>query len=283
LGKPLNGERLWGVTIARTAVRKGYPQMLVLSRRVNEKVLFPSINVAVQVVGVRNGLVRLGIDAPPEVKVLRGELRPQEAEQPPPAGRAPPGRLSDLVGKRLRVAQAGLAELQRQLEAGRTGEAEATLAKLDEDLRLLQRRIEARPEETAPAPPRRGYCATALLVEDNPGERELLALLLRRSGLNVDTGGDGTDALDYLHHRGRPDVVLLDMGLPRCDGATMVRAVRKDPALAGLKIFAVSGHGPEEFDLARGPAGVDRWFHKPVDPDVLLHDVNEELDRGRRA
>jgi carbon storage regulator CsrA len=255
--------------------------MLVLSRRLHEKVLFPGINAAVQVVGVRNGLVRLGIEAPPEVKVLRGELQPQEAGQPPPQARNP-RPANDLVGKRLDVARAGLAELQRQLAAGQTPEAETTLRKLEEDIRLLQQRLAGEPEPAPEPPPARGYRRTALLVEDNPSERQLLAMFLRRSGLDVVTADDGTDALDYLHNRGRPDVVLLDMGLPRCDGATVVRAVRRDPALAGLKIFAVTGHGPEEFDLDRGPGGVDRWFHKPVDPDDLVHDVNEELDRDRR-
>jgi carbon storage regulator CsrA len=252
--------------------------MLVLSRRLNEKVLFPGIRVAVQVVGVRNGLVRLGIEAPPEVKVLRGELQPQEAGQPPQeAQNLRP--VNDLVGKRLEVARAGLAELQRQLAAGWTREAETTLRKLEEDFRLLQRRLAG---ELEPTPPARGYRRTALVVEDSPNECQLLALFLRRLGLDVVTAGDGTDALDYLRHRGRPDVVLLDMKLPRCDGATMVRAVRRDPALAGLKIFAVSGHDPEEFDLDQGPGGVDRWFHKPVDPDHLVHDLNEELNRDRR-
>jgi carbon storage regulator CsrA len=253
--------------------------MLVLSRRLNEKVLFPGINAAVQVVGVRNGLVRLGIEAPAEVKVLRGELQAQEAGQPPPPENPQdPRRLNNLVGKRLAVARAGLEELQRQLAAGWIQEAETVLGKLEEDLRLLQRRLAEEPEPTPTPAPARGYRRTALLVEDNPSERQLLAMFLRRSGLDVVTAGDGTDALDYLHNRGRPDVVLLDMGLPRCDGATMVRTVRRDPALTGLKIFAVSGHGPEEFNLDQGPTGVDRWFHKPVDPDHLVHDVNEELD-----
>ena len=103
-----------------------------------------------------------------------------------------------------------------------------------------------------------------------------MALFLRSAGLDVATAGDGCDALDYLHTRERPDVVLLDMGLPRCDGATMVRTLRSDPAYSGLKIFAVTGHAPEEFDL--GPRGVDRWFRKPVDPMELVRNVNAELD-----
>jgi CheY-like chemotaxis protein len=115
------------------------------------------------------------------------------------------------------------------------------------------------------------------LVEDNPNERELLATFLRMAGLSVDTAGDGADALGYLHSHARPDVILLDMGMPRCDGPTAVRAIRQEPALAGVKIVAVTGHAAEEFDLKAGPGGVDRWFQKPVDPAVLVRELEREL------
>jgi DNA-binding response OmpR family regulator len=117
----------------------------------------------------------------------------------------------------------------------------------------------------------------ALLVEDNANERELLATFLRMSGVDVDTAEDGADALDYLRCHDRPDVVLLDMGLPRCDGASMVREIRRRPAFAGLKIFAVTGRAQEEFDLGHGSVGVDRWFRKPVDPLALVRDLNEQF------
>ena len=52
--------------------------MLVLSRRLNEKLVLPGLNITVQVVAVRNGVVRIGIEAPPQVQVLREELlRPE--------------------------------------------------------------------------------------------------------------------------------------------------------------------------------------------------------------
>jgi CheY-like chemotaxis protein len=73
-------------------------------------------------------------------------------------------------------------------------------------------------------------------------------------------------------------VVLMDMGLPRCDGPTAVREIRRDPAYAGLRIFAVTGCAPEQFDLASGSAGIDRWFRKPLDPASLLHELKQELD-----
>ena len=52
--------------------------MLVLSRRLNQKLVLPGLNVTVQVVAVKNGVVRLGVEAPPDVQVLREELlRPE--------------------------------------------------------------------------------------------------------------------------------------------------------------------------------------------------------------
>ena len=79
------------------------------------------------------------------------------------------------------------------------------------------------------------------MVEDNANESANCLPPAARGGLQVDTAGDGADALDYLHSGGKPDVVLLDMGLPRVDGPTTVREIRRDPALAGLRIFGVSG------------------------------------------
>lgn len=243
--------------------------MLVLSRRINETVLFPGIGAAVKVIDVKRGTVRLGIDAPPEVTILRGELHDRAAEWGAAAtgNGAPPetldGRLKD-AGILL-----GLARLQ--LEVGHTEPAVATLDRLRTDLEALRRRVSG--AAAAPAPSRR----KALLVEDNDNERELLARFLRQAGIDVDTAGDGTDALDYLRRRGNPDVVLMDMGLPRCDGPTAVREIRRDPRTAGVKVFAVSGHAQGEYNLASGPTGVDGWFQKPIDPDTLVRRLNEEF------
>jgi CheY-like chemotaxis protein/glycopeptide antibiotics resistance protein len=122
----------------------------------------------------------------------------------------------------------------------------------------------------------------ALLVEDNENERNLLASFLRNRGVEVVTAGDGADALAYLsHHHEQPDVMLLDMGLPRCDGATVVRTVREDPAYSSLKIVVISGHLPQEYDLPQGPAGINCWFQKPIDPVTLLADLLPETASAR--
>jgi carbon storage regulator CsrA len=259
--------------------------MLVLSRRLKERIVLPTVCTTVQVLGIKAGVVRLGIEAPPEVTVLREEVQDRvaqkgaEAHHPEGWASAESGRDQSLprLRDRLTMTGKGLGLLRLQLDSGLTDEARSTIAALHTDFQLLLNHVVGDVENRLAEPPVAIQQQKALLVEDNANERELLATLLRRSGLQVDTAGDGGDALDYLRSRGKPDVILLDMGLPRVDGPTTVREIRRDPTYAGLMIFGVTGHAPEEFDLDQGPAGVDRWFQKPVDPSALLHDLTELL------
>ena len=118
--------------------------MLVLSSRVREKIVFPAFRTAIQVVAVQAGVVRLGIEAPEEVRVLREALPDREAEWgPPPEAFTEPShlRLNQLVDRRLEVARRGLSELRQRLRAGSAEDAETILEKLDEDLHLLRRRV----------------------------------------------------------------------------------------------------------------------------------------------
>ncbi len=94
--------------------------MLVLSRRLNEKIIFPESNTMVQVVGMKPGVVRLGVRAPAEVTVLRHEVHERDAEWRPPqapaAGDSPPAASAKGDGERAWLTSAslglGLARLQ---------------------------------------------------------------------------------------------------------------------------------------------------------------------------
>jgi carbon storage regulator CsrA len=257
--------------------------MLVLSRRLNEKLLFPSINTTIQIVSSKRGIVRLGIEAPPEVKVLREEIAHRETALAEPVTIShdqPLKRQVSQLRDRLLRTGIGLGTVQLLLDTGNSEAAQRVLGRIRDEFQLLRRGVEGELDE-APAKkatPSRQQKHKALLVEDDIYQRELLAGFLRMVGLEVDTAGDGADALDYLHSRPQPDVVLLDMGLPRCDGATMVRHIRRDPTYSGLRIYAVTSSRPEQFDLAQGSGGIDRWFQKPLDPAVLLENLKQELD-----
>jgi carbon storage regulator CsrA len=251
--------------------------MLVLSRRTDEKVVFPTINTTIQVVAVKAGLVRLGIEAPADVPVFREEVLAR-AGNPVAVARQQellpdhlPRELRHLMNNHLSASTVGLALLRRQLEMGLTQNMAATLDKIDQELAKLQQRVEQVAVHRS-EPPRSARCK-ALVVEDDRNECELLAAFLRLSGMHVETAGDGADALDYLRERGRPDVLFLDMLLPRCGGPTTVRAIRGNPAYAGLKIFGVTGANHETFGLREGPDGIDRWFRKPLDPEVLVREA----------
>jgi carbon storage regulator CsrA len=118
--------------------------MLVLSRRLNEKFRFPTFQTSVQILSLSSDSVRLGIDAPPEVTVLREEIPDRVAEwgadAEPEAGRLQ--RLARLLRQRLQVVRVGLAELRNQLLPVGLSDAEVTLDKLEEDLHLLQGRLD---------------------------------------------------------------------------------------------------------------------------------------------
>lgn len=252
--------------------------MLVLSRRLNEKIVFPALNATVQVVAVKPGSVRLGIEAPSDVLVLREEVVGRRGAGPAPRDAADAALqwLNHLFRNRLGLTAVGPAPPRQPPQGVSARDLERTLDELERALQDLRGQVEGAVQNRArPRLPTRRR--KALLVEDNRNERELLAAYLRLSGLEVDTAGDGADALDYLRGA-RPDVVLLDMRMPRCDGPTTVRAIRGDPAHAGLKIYAVTGCAPGEVPLACGPGGIDRWFQKPFDPQELVRQLRQEFD-----
>jgi carbon storage regulator CsrA len=259
--------------------------MLVLSRRVNEKIVLPGIDTTIQLLSTKQGLVRLGIDAPPQVAIFREEVWDRRQTPLPPKklledsfARARLHELNHLLRNRLNAANLGLAVLRQQTLRGLTAEADRTLLKIEEDFRTFREQAEALVEKTLnpPPPPNpAGHSCRALVVEDDSNERELLAGFLRFAGMDVTTAGDGADALDHLRKSGGTDVLLLDMMMPRIDGAATVRAIRSDPRLHDLKIFAVTGYTPDRFGVSQGPDGVDRWFRKPVDLQALLQGLGQ--------
>jgi carbon storage regulator CsrA len=121
--------------------------MLVLSRRLNEKIVFPQSNTVVQVVGVKPGVVRLGVRAPAEVTVLREEVHNRGAEWRAPAASAPldpaPQENSD-DGDRawLTSATLGLGLARLQLRVGQTRDAQETLARLHSQLQGVRKRLD---------------------------------------------------------------------------------------------------------------------------------------------
>ncbi len=275
--------------------------MLVLSRRENEKVVFANLGVSVEVLRVAGKVVRLGIQAPAEIQILRDELTdPTTARHLPadhlpadhlpadhlPVRAAPPvaslaKTVRHAIRNRLNIASLGLQVLQRRLESGDADAVEATIAKIFNELSEIDAVLDsskpagpAKQVESCPPPSRQ---RRALIVEDNPNESALLAAYLRMNGYAVEVAADGFEALSYLDSHEHPDFVLLDMAMPRCSGPQTVASIRRNPALRNLRLFAVSGADQRETGVAFGHLGVDRWFSKPVNARELIREMERNM------
>jgi signal transduction histidine kinase/CheY-like chemotaxis protein len=126
------------------------------------------------------------------------------------------------------------------------------------------------PAEAADAPPR----TRVLVIEDNQDGADSLAVLLRLFGFEVRVAYAGPDAIAQARAE-PPDVALCDLGLPGMDGYAVARALQADPATAGVRLVAVSGHGTEAELRRCAEAGFVRHVLKPVDPDDLRRLLNE--------
>jgi CheY-like chemotaxis protein len=111
-----------------------------------------------------------------------------------------------------------------------------------------------------------------LVVDDNHDSAETMAELIRIWGHEVRTAHDGPSALECA--RGfRPQVVLLDVGLPGMDGYELAGRLRTE-GLAGDLLVSVTGYGQDEDRRRAQEAGFDHHLTKPVDPDALMRLVS---------
>lgn len=122
-----------------------------------------------------------------------------------------------------------------------------------------------------------------LIIEDNPNGREMLKALLELEGYEVETAPDGLRGLEMLEFQ-RPDVALVDIGLPGLDGYEIARRIRRNHDHDGTFLIALTGYGqPEDVRLAL-EAGFDVHLVKPLDPQQLARILSERTQAtGPRA
>jgi signal transduction histidine kinase len=107
-----------------------------------------------------------------------------------------------------------------------------------------------------------------LVVDDSADTARAMVRLLGAQGFDVRVAHDGRAAVDAARDH-RPDVILLDIGLPGMNGYEVARAVRRDPDLAGVTLIAISGYGQDHDRRRSADAGFDHHLVKPVDYGVL--------------
>ena len=119
---------------------------------------------------------------------------------------------------------------------------------------------------------------TVLLVEDNPDDEALTVLALRReTATNVEVARDGQEALDYLFNdaKSMPQLVLLDLKLPKIDGLDVLRRVREDERTCLTPVVILtSSNAPNDVD-AGYRLGANSYIRKPVDFDEFAEVIHQ--------
>jgi two-component system CheB/CheR fusion protein len=114
----------------------------------------------------------------------------------------------------------------------------------------------------------RGRVHTVVVVEDQEDARVMMQILIESHGVRVFTAADGEEGVTLID-RVRPELALVDLGLPGVSGFELARRVRQNAAHAGLRLVALSGYGQDSDVQASLAAGFDEHLTKPADPSRL--------------
>ncbi len=118
--------------------------------------------------------------------------------------------------------------------------------------------------------------ARILIAEDSPTAIEMLKRALAPLGHAIDTAGDGEEAQRKISNE-RPDLLILDIIMPKLNGFQLCRSIRANPALKDLPIIIVTSMDRESDRYWGLKQGADEYLVKPVDPAVLVAKVRSYL------
>lgn len=230
--------------------------MLVLSRRVSDTIRFPELDITIEILKVKGAGTRVGIDAPVEIQVLRGELESDSK-----------------VSRKILVDAETEHDTRNQLNS--LAIAAAFAKKLIEkgEHNLAAEKLE-KAISSMGQPVSDDNSLQALLVEDSENEREMLAGFLRLHGYKVTTVADGVEAMEFLESNSKPDLILMDMNMPRLDGPSTIKMIRNNVAFDGVQIFAISGQTAQASNVDVSKNRVAHWFQKPLQPSDLVDAIN---------
>ena len=245
--------------------------MLVLSRSEGDGISFPELDMAIEVLKVQGTRVQIGVRAAEEIRVLRSELLGRVTKKIEPSN----ADARHLLRNRLNAVSLAMSISQKHLERGDIKNAELALRRVsckfcDNTEQGVESGNEAVCSSTEPSASELKPL-NVLLVEDNINEGSLLAEILSLNNVKVRIVRDGKEALLALK-QSMPDVVLLDMHMPDCDGKATLEQIRKDRRLRSLPVYAVTGADQAEMGIkVCQEQGVHEWFQKPVQSQALMH------------
>lgn len=123
--------------------------------------------------------------------------------------------------------------------------------------------------------------AKIVIAEDEPDIRELIAFTLRFAGYEVITGSNGEEGYQ-LTRTERPDLVMLDVRMPKLTGYEACKRIKSEPELAGIPVIFLSAKGQEN-EIEQGlAAGAEEYLLKPFAPDQLVERVKAVLAKYQK-
>jgi CheY-like chemotaxis protein len=125
---------------------------------------------------------------------------------------------------------------------------------------------------------RNGAGPTVLVVEDFEDNRFMMRRLLEMSGYQVVEAVNGNQAVETARNE-RPDLILMDLSLPKLDGLAATRRIRQSDGLDEIPIVAVSAHDTSDFHADALAAGCNEYVTKPIDFDQLESLLKKLLEK----
>jgi chemosensory pili system protein ChpA (sensor histidine kinase/response regulator) len=158
---------------------------------------------------------------------------------------------------------------------GATVLADGSIVLIVNPVQLAQRKSAtgARPGGVAGIRVARAATPLVMVVDDSLTVRKFTTRLLEREGYRVITAKDGLDAIEQLKN-GLPDVMLVDIEMPRMDGFDLTRNVRGDPRTFGIPIIVISSRMAEKHRSQAAALGVDAFIRKPYQEAELLQHIS---------
>jgi len=120
-----------------------------------------------------------------------------------------------------------------------------------------------------------------LIVDDNPPNIALAGYVLNAAGFQVDSAGDGAQALIRIAAR-RPELILMDIQMPGVDGLELTRRLKADAATRDIVIVAFTAYAMKGDEARMRAAGCDGYLSKPIDVASFAASVQDFLDKGAR-
>jgi len=128
-----------------------------------------------------------------------------------------------------------------------------------------------------------GPAARILVVDDDPPARFLTRAILEVAGYEVEEVADGAEALEYLERRELPDLMVLDLTMPRMNGEETLLRIRSSERSEDLPVVVLTGSTDLESEIRLVEAGADDYVRKPLNPRLFTGRVRAALRRGRAS